>query len=283
MSECSEKDSDNASDKGTLEEMLPLVEHGSSELDARQHQLVLEHTDRLEKYRRATDVLDSLGGTVSAGMRNTISRTMKWERKKFKRHDGAAAAVAASMEELVHAEELAMMNCREQQRDIKRMEREKQKARMDLKKVQEQVRQEKKKQRALEEAARSYEAFRKYSVAALGGQKKGGGGKPYQRVRLEAMERVKTHALLTMQQGWEWPYWKVQWDSIMADCHGTEWGKLFGQIMMRLLERLKDGESTALSDFMRDETERVMSDIQVLEVPPSCIATDHSTGASGSS
>ena len=53
----------------------------------------------------------------------------------------------------------------------------------------------------------------------------------------------------------------------MAEAHGEYWAELFAQLVQKVLNDLAEGRSNALSEFVHNETRRVLSDISALLVP----------------
>ena len=52
----------------------------------------------------------------------------------------------------------------------------------------------------------------------------------------------------------------------MADTHGEEWAQQFAEIMQNVLNELDAGNATALSEFMRRETQRTLGDVPTLTI-----------------
>ena len=108
------------------------------------------------------------------------------------------------------------------------------------------------------------ESEKSYPLAALGEGKKKGGGPQFQKTRYEVLERVRAVAHLTHEQRNDWEYFKAAWDKAMAEAHGEDWAKLFAEIIQNVIEELQAGKTTALSDFMHNETKRVLGDVPTL-------------------
>ena len=83
------------------------------------------------------------------------------------------------------------------------------------------------------------------------------------------LERVRAVAHLTHEQRNDWEYFKAGWDKAMAEAHGEDWAKLFADIIQNVIEELQAGKTTALSEFMHNETKRVLGDVPTLVLPGS--------------
>ena len=81
------------------------------------------------------------------------------------------------------------------------------------------------------------------------------------------MDRILAIADISAWQRNEWKAFKEQWDQKMATCHGADWARIFSEIMMQVCQDLIDGKPHALSEFMHNETKRVLSVVQVLPLP----------------
>ena len=52
-----------------------------------------------------------------------------------------------------------------------------------------------------------------------------------------------------------------------ADKHGENWAKIFAEEMQELTNKLVEGHTGAVSEFMYSESKRCLSDIPCLAVP----------------
>ena len=98
------------------------------------------------------------------------------------------------------------------------------------------------------------------------GKKKGGDAK-CQKVRFEALDRVRAVAELSHEQQNDWEHFKREWDAKLAEIHGEEWAQLFAEQLQNVLGELENGRTNALSDFMHRETLRVLAEVPVLMLP----------------
>ena len=127
--------------------------------------------------------------------------------------------------------------------------------------------QTRKETRAAEEILQARGAIKSFSPAMLGqGQKKGGSAQ-YQKARQEALNRVQKCARLSPDQQNDWKFFTTTWDSKMAELHGENWGGLFAENLQHILNRLEEGHLEALSEFMHEESTRVLGEVETLRVP----------------
>ena len=59
------------------------------------------------------------------------------------------------------------------------------------------------------------------------------------------------------------------WRRPRAEAKGEEWAKLFAEIIQSVIQDLEAGKTNALSEFMYNETRRVLGEVPVLVVPGS--------------
>ena len=53
----------------------------------------------------------------------------------------------------------------------------------------------------------------------------------------------------------------------MADEHGETWGGLFAELVQNILDKLEEGHLEALSEFMHNESTRILGQVETLRVP----------------
>ena len=81
------------------------------------------------------------------------------------------------------------------------------------------------------------------------------------------LERVRLIAELSPEQRNDWEYFRVNWDKQMAEYHGEDWAELFAEMIQHVLDELGAGHANAFSAFMHRETQRVLADVPVLQLP----------------
>ena len=92
------------------------------------------------------------------------------------------------------------------------------------------------------------------------------------------MERVRRVGKLTEDQKGQWDFFKTQWDAAQALAIGTEWGKEFAESIHEVLIRLMQGDANAFSEFVKQETDRVLMGVGALVAPGFPALTDIGQG-----
>ena len=96
-------------------------------------------------------------------------------------------------------------------------------------------------------------------MCSLGHGKPNGGTKENQKRRFDVLDRVRSVSDLTASQANGWQSFKELWDAKRAEVSGTEWGEVFAEEMQNVQDDLLKGHSDALSKFMEDERQRILS------------------------
>jgi len=238
-------------------------------LSTEQADFMLQHSGRMQALQQAMDILGGLGGALGASLTDTVTAVMNNETKRFHQRMRGDAAVAAELRASLHAEEAEMARLRaEFQEDRKRL-LEKKRVQRELNDMRDQLKKARKDLREVDAVVTAKEAVKSYSILALGQGKKKGGGAQFQKARFEVLERVRSVAVLSPEQRNDWDYFKQNWDRVMAESHGENWGGLFAEVIQNVVDELQGGKETALSDFMHRETKRVLADVPALVVPGS--------------
>ena len=84
---------------------------------------------------------------------------------------------------------------------------------------------------------------------------------------MQVLQALRKAAELTPEQTSQWEFFKTQWDSRMAATHGDEWAQLFAEMVQKVVNDLQEGRKEALSQFMHNETRRVLGDAHALILP----------------
>ena len=84
---------------------------------------------------------------------------------------------------------------------------------------------------------------------------------------MEVMNRLRKVADLSPEQTADWEYFKTAYGQAMVDAVGQDWGRMFSQIVQRIIEDVVAGKPNALSEFMYNETLRVLPKVVALAVP----------------
>ena len=117
-----------------------------------------------------------------------------------------------------------------------------------------------------------------YSVEMLGQNKARGGTNEHRKNRYDVLERVRRVGNLTEAQNGQWELFKTRWDALKAEEEGENWGRRFAENMQGVLDRLLNGEETAFSQFVKQETDRVLITTGALVAPGFPILADNGQG-----
>ena len=79
---------------------------------------------------------------------------------------------------------------------------------------------------------------------------KNGGLSDHKQNRFDLLDRVRSVAELSPSQACQWVTFRAAWDERMAAVHQENWGLLFREMVMDLLNDLVDKQSDDLSVFM---------------------------------
>ena len=239
---------------------------GGGSLSAEQASSLHEHSTRLRSLEEAKSIFTGLGGTLGRQLTNTVDSVIHNERKRFRSRMDGDAGVDRAMREAEAAEEaIAQRQRREFQmtaartRETKEVEKELRAAKAKLAKT-------RKDTRAAEEIHEARCAMKSYDPAMLGQGKKKGGGAQCQKARLEALNRVRSCAVLSPEQQNDWQFFATAWDNAMVEAHGELWANLFAEILQGVLGEL-EGNANAFSEFMHNESMRVLGEVEVLRLP----------------
>ena len=88
-----------------------------------------------------------------------------------------------------------------------------------------------------------------------------GGGDECNNARAEVLQRLRSVAKLSPQQVNDLGYFVTSWDREMLNEHGEEWGTVFAKMMQHICNKLVAGNKNALSDFMYNETKRLLANL----------------------
>ena len=236
-------------------------------LSAEQADALLGHSSRLQALDQAKGILNGLGGSLGASLRDTVSRVIRVETKRFRARMHGDALVAKEMRASLEAEEARYRSDRLRFQEQMQQRKEKKRAAAELKDVAEQLKKARRDNRQAEAVAAARESIKSFSPLMLGQGKKKGGGPQFQKARFEVLERVRSLATLSPEQGNDWEYFKTSWDRVMAEAQGEGWADLFAEIVQHVVDELGKGDKSALSAFMHRETQRVLADIPALVLP----------------
>ena len=256
---------DEVVDESSLGQGTLSTSHGQAvELTYEQAKVADAWEDKLAVYERARELMESVGDRSSA---MAMTRTMHSEARKARGRLQQDLSVARALNDRVQEEFRA-----DAERRIHYAK--KRQAQADTKRLEEQERQLKRKTNNLKAQIdqrigilESSDAVKSFAPEDLGQGLKNGGPKKCQDRRHEVLDRLAARGDgLTPQQKNDWKWFQKNWDAHMAAEYQDNWGNQFAGIAQNLSEQLESGNSSAVAEFMYNETRRVLGDIPVLRV-----------------
>ena len=106
-----------------------------------------------------------------------------------------------------------------------------------------------------------------YTLASLGDGKPRGGTKYNQKCRFEVLDRIRSVAYLTHPQSNTWGAFKEMWDENRRNALDTNWGRVCAEETKQILTDLHNGSLNALSQWMENERQRVLPNVECLRLP----------------
>ena len=125
----------------------------------------------------------------------------------------------------------------------------------------------KRKQKWQEKLFAASTGARTYTLSSLGDGKAKGGTKANQKNRFDVLDRIRSVSSLTHPQLMSWVAFKEAWDEKRRNAHDLTWGRIFAEETKQILDDLHDGSLNALSQWMENERQRVLPDVECLVVP----------------
>mgnify|MGYP003309020165 CR=1 FL=1 len=242
-------------------------EEATDSLSVEQADSLLAHSSRLQALKHAKNIFNGIGGAVGVSLSNTVDRVMSSETKRFRRRMTGDASVDKALHASLHREE-AQFHCdRMEFQEHTRVVKEAKRAKLELTRINAEVKKATKNVKDMNAMVMAREAEKTYSIYTLGYGKKNGGGKDCQKARADVLERLRSIAPLSIAQNNDWEYFVTSWDREMAQAVGENWGSVFAEIIQKLRNDLEAGNKTALSDFMYNETKRVLAHVPNLVLP----------------
>ena len=161
----------------------------------------------------------------------------------------------------LQAEEAQFHSHRLDFQEHKQIQKDKKRARSELETLKSDIKRAKKAAQQIDAVAMARDAEKTYCAWELGKGKPNGGGDECKKARAEVLQRLRSVAKLSPQQENDWEYFVTSWDREMANAQGEEWGTVFAEIIQNLSNQLEAGNKNALSEFMYNETKRVLANV----------------------
>ena len=119
----------------------------------------------------------------------------------------------------------------------------------------------------MESVRASRHAIKTFTLDALGAGSENAGGAKGKKHRLEVLDRLsRLKSGLSAGQRNDWAWFQHAWDEAMVAQHKENWASVFSGWVQAVLE---DERRNAFSEFVYNETCRVLADTAALQVPGS--------------
>ena len=108
---------------------------------------------------------------------------------------------------------------------------------------------------------------RAYPLVSLGDGRPSGGTKEHHKHRFEILDRIRSVSYLTPPQQNTWGAFKEMWDDNRRQALGVALGRVFAEETKQILTDLHNGSLNALSQWMENERQRVLPNVECLLLP----------------
>ena len=119
---------------------------------------------------------------------------------------------------------------------------------------------------SIEAAQRIKDQMKRYSLEKMGAGHKNGGTIAHKKVRRDALSRLRGCGGLSAEQEGAFDWFIDEWDAVNAAKSADDWARIFAEIMQNLTNKLIEGDTVAVSDFMYKEMKRCLSHVPCLMV-----------------
>jgi len=223
-----------------------------------------ELQQKLSVYEKAKELMDSIGDRSVAMV---MARTIHAEHRKAAGHLQRDPSIAQALNDQLREEFQEDTRKRIEYTKAREAEAEARKAKQEATAAKRQLTAARAKLKETQSLHECGETLKRFSPKMLGDECAHGGPNHCRQARFEVLERLLAHGnALTPQQKNDWPWFKREWDAKMAAAHDKTWGSKFAGYMQNLVEELEKGNASAVTDFMCNETMRVLNDVPTLQV-----------------
>ena len=204
---------------------------------------------------------------MGASFRNTLGQVVHAENKRFAAQMKQDPKVTADLARGIMAEEATMADARVDYIEQMNLKKEHTMAKRALADTDRQLKKRKQDVKHQDKVMAAMAVSRAYSLLSLGDGNKKGGNKEHRKNRSKVLEQVREVGELTPYQTFHWNFFKNAWDDAMMVFHKEQWGKVFAQLMQKVMDDLLAGQTDALSVFVENEKIRVLSHVPALVIP----------------
>ena len=217
----------------------------------------------MDAMRGALEAVEHIG---DLGLALTLRRAMHGEERRVREMMRTHPEVVETMRLSVEAQEHSIMMQRAELKEKLNNEKRVAELKREAKELQERTAKARKQLKDATDMVETQDALKSFSPDMLGEGRARGGGAMYRARRMDLLDRLVRHgAAFTPQQRNDWKWFKDAWDHAMSEHHNKEWGSIFAGIVQGVLDKLEANDVTAVSEFMYDETRRVLSTVRVIQ------------------
>ena len=221
----------------------------------------------MRSLQEALQIFRNMNTQVGASLASTVTSVLHRETKRHKALSQEDPMVHDQLQAALQDEEAEARRARLAFKEQMSAEKEKTRVKRELREATEKLKKIRKEQREAEAVVTAMEQMRVYSLEQLGQGNKKGGNKEHQKARFQVLQALRKAAELSPEQTSQWEFFKTEWDSRMAATHGEDWAQLFAEMVQKVVNDLQEGRKDALSQFMHNETRRVLGDAPALILP----------------
>ena len=95
----------------------------------------------------------------------------------------------------------------------------------------------------------------------------------HKKVRRDALSRLRGCGGLSAEHEVDFDWFIDEWDRVNAAKSADDWARIFAEIMQNLTNKLIEGDTNAVSDFMFAEMKRCLSHVPCLQIPGKLICS----------
>jgi len=228
-------------------------------------ELVTKSTKLMETYAAVAAELERVGAVALAV--NVVKEQRKEARRmrKISAQDTGVLVALKRDRDAEAAEERKRLRLLEEMRE-KRQSLSATKA--QLKEAEEILRGKKRALFETEQALEASRAVKAFSLYELGEGRPRGGGAEGKRNRAQVLDRVARRGQgISPAQRSDFAWFKDAWGSKMLEEHAVRWPAVFAGWAQRLLQAHEEGDRTAFSVFLHNETQRCFGEEVALVLP----------------
>jgi hypothetical protein len=225
-----------------------------STLSPHQADQALAAAHRLSCLKRALDAISELPDPGDPGLEVTLKRAMHAEERRAFGRQQEHPEVAQALQRMHQEERQDLLRQRHAIEERARLAQQAKDLNGEVKSATEKLKQKKAEIESHAAVLECKQAAKSYTPEMFGQGRKNGGDSKHRKERSDALDRLAKRSPLSAEQRNDWDLFKSHWDAHQSKEHGDNWGKTFAELLQALLRAVQDGEPTALSKWMQQET-----------------------------